>query len=197
MPTLTHLWLAHDMVYVKEEHRLLLKIGALSYISGMDIHDYQSTLSPDQEDGIIEIGRCCSIGDDVHVHIYGGHDYGRITTSPLAPLVEYKDFLSPIPRENVRIGNDVWIGNGTRILSDVKIGDGAVIGAMTVVAKDIPPYAIVVGNPPRIIRYRFSESQIDSLLKIQWWNWPLEKIADNVKLFFSRDIDRFIELHGD
>jgi acetyltransferase-like isoleucine patch superfamily enzyme len=73
---------------------------------------------------------------------------------------------------DVTIGNDVWIGQHVTILSGVTIGDGAVIGAHSVVGKSIPPYAIAVGNPARVIRYRFDEKTIEMLLKIQWWNWP-------------------------
>jgi virginiamycin A acetyltransferase len=184
-----------DVVYTKAPSRPLLKIGALSYAVNLYIFDYQSGGHNDREDGIVEVGRGCSLGTNIHIHIYGAHDYLAVSTSPLMPLVNYKDFIPLLPKEDVQIGNDVWIGNDARILSGVKIGDGAVIGAMTVVAKDIPPYAVVVGNPARIIKYRFSESQIKSLLKIRWWDWPHQKINENAKLFFSHDIDKFIETH--
>ena len=74
------------------------------------------------------------------------------------------------------IGNDVWIGAHATIMGGVKIGNGAVIGAGAVVAKDVPPYAIVLGNPARVIKYRFDEATIEWLQKLRWWNWTPEKI---------------------
>ena len=94
-------------------------------------------------------------------------------------------------RKRITIGNDVFIGANVTVLDGVTIGDGAVIGAGTVVSKDIPPYAIAVGNPIQIKRYRFSEKQIDALKRIQWWNWNDEKLKDVESMFF--DIDAFIE----
>jgi virginiamycin A acetyltransferase len=185
-----------DTLYTKSQARPLLKIGALSYIGNAQIHDYQEGYDQ-QDDGIVEIGRFCSLGTGIHIHIYGHHDYLCVTTSPLMPLINFKEMMTPVPREEVRIGNDVWIGNDVRILSGVRIGDGAVIGTMAVVAKDIPPYAIVIGNPARVIKYRFSESQIHALLRIRWWDWPQHKVAENVHLLLKRDIDGFIAVHGE
>jgi len=78
-------------------------------------------------------------------------------------------------------------------MGGVKIGNGAVIGANAVVAKDIPPYAIAVGNPARIIRYRFDKEMIKKFLAIKWWNWSLEKIADNFPIM--NDPEKFLEVH--
>ena len=74
------------------------------------------------------------------------------------------------------IGHDVWIGHGVKILGGVKIGNGAVIGTGAIVAKNIPPYAIAVGNPARVIKYRFDEETIKKLLAVKWWNWDLKKL---------------------
>ncbi|CTQ42696.1 CatB-related O-acetyltransferase [Roseibium aggregatum] len=75
------------------------------------------------------------------------------------------------------IGNDVWVGGGAIILRGVTIGDGAVVGAGAVVTKDVPPYAIIGGNPAKVIRYRFDERTISSLLRLKWWDRPIEQIA--------------------
>ena len=79
------------------------------------------------------------------------------------------------------IGNDVWIGYKATILPGVQIGDGAIIASNATVTKNVEPYAIVGGNPARLIRKRFSETEIEKLLKLSWWDWPIEKITKNLK----------------
>lgn len=142
--------------------------------------------------GDIHIGRYCSIADGFVV-ISGNHPLDNLTTHPFiynnqlfGHLKEYRDIdckkthrktPSEQQQEPLRIGNDVWIGNRVTILGKVKsIGNGAVVGAGSVVTKDVPPYAIIAGNPAKIIRYRFDEDTIGALQKLQWWNLPLEKI---------------------
>jgi acetyltransferase-like isoleucine patch superfamily enzyme len=193
--SLSHQWSLEEKIYFKQPLRPILAIGALSYAANLQIHDFQESMHPDQADGIVEIGRCCSLADGVQIMIYGDHDYRAITTSPLLPLAARPKIAEPIASENVRIGNDVWIGIGATILSGVTIGDGAVIGAKSVVTRDVPPYAIVAGNPAVVRKYRFSESQIAALGKIAWWNWPHPKIAENVELLLGHDIDAFIARH--
>lgn len=90
---------------------------------------------------------------------------------------------------DIVIGNDVWIGYEAVILSGVTIGDGAVIGARAVVTKDVPPYTIVGGVPAKSIRKRFSEDRIASLLKIKWWNWSKEQIAENIDAIQSGNVE--------
>jgi acetyltransferase-like isoleucine patch superfamily enzyme len=89
------------------------------------------------------------------------------------------------------IGNDVWIGEGTTIIGGVKVGDGAVVAARSVVTKDVPPYAIVGGVPAKIIKYRFSEELVEKLLEVKWWNLDENTIKKNIELFtkfnFSKD----------
>ncbi|WP_148410752.1 CatB-related O-acetyltransferase [Murimonas intestini] len=90
---------------------------------------------------------------------------------------------------DIIIGNDVWIGYEAVILSGVKIGDGAIIGTRAVVTKDVPPYTIVGGVPARPIRKRFSDDIISELLRIQWWNWPADRIRRNIADIQSGNID--------
>ncbi len=99
----------------------------------------------------------------------------------------------PASKGDVIIGNDVWIGYGTTILSGVYIGDGAAIGACSLVTKDVPPYAIVAGNPARLIRFRFNNEIIKKLLEIKWWDWPDQKVKENIHLVCSQDIEEFIK----
>lgn len=90
---------------------------------------------------------------------------------------------------DIVVGNDVWIGYEAAILSGVTIGDGAIIGARTVVTKDVPPYTIVGGVPAKPIRKRFDEETIGQLLEMQWWDWPKEKIAQNISAIQAGNID--------
>lgn len=145
------------------------------------------------EDTKVEIGKFCSISNDVKIILGGNHRYDWITTYPFPALPHYYPEASsikgtPSTKGSVIIGNDVWIGYGATILSGVKIGDGAVIGARAVVVKNVSPYSIVVGNPGREIKKRFDDETINRLLQIKWWNWPLDKIQNNIDLLCSNSI---------
>ena len=142
------------------------------------------------------IGRCCSIGPNFCCGL-GIHPTDGISTAPMFYSQEKQNGMS-FCRENkipetqlTTIGNDVFIGANVTVLDGVTIGDGAVIGAGAVVSKDIPPYAIAVGCPIRIIRYRLSDTQIAAMQRIQWWNWSEEQLKEVEKMF--DDIDGFIE----
>lgn len=139
----------------------------------------------------LTIGKFCSIADDVVIVLSGEHRYDRVSTFPLRSRFIYKKERDTYSKGPVVIGNDVWIGSRAIILSGVRIGDGAVIGAGAVVTKNVPPYAIVGGVPAKILKYRFSNEQIRKLLKIAWWNWDIEKILKNIHHFYG-DVDEFI-----
>lgn len=143
----------------------------------------------DWEDGTnLVIGKYCSIAAGVVIMLGGEHYYERVSTYPFNKKF-LKNFDEAIKdrktKGGVTIGNDVWIGRNALILSGVKIGDGAVIGAAAVVTKDVPPYAIVAGNPAKIIRYRFDEATINAIIKLDWWNWPDEKVRININKLTS------------
>jgi acetyltransferase-like isoleucine patch superfamily enzyme len=147
----------------------------------------------------ISVGKYCSIANEVKFFLGGNHRTDWITTYPFNVL--HQDFPNakyitghPSSKGDIIIGNDVWIGYGAVILSGVTIGDGAVIGAYTVVAKNIPPYSIVSGNPMQVIKKRFDDNKIQKLLEIKWWEWNEEKINCYVKYLCSDNIDEIYEL---
>lgn len=139
------------------------------------------------------IGKFCSIAVGVKLFLGLNHRTDWISTYPFGG--RYKGiFKYNGPRGylqskgDVNIGNDVYIGIDSRIMSGVKIGDGAVIGAHTVVAKDVPPYSIVVGNPGRVVKKRFNEEDISFLLKLKWWDLPIDEINAIIPYLTSSDI---------
>jgi acetyltransferase-like isoleucine patch superfamily enzyme len=146
----------------------------------------------------LRIGKYCSIGTNVTIFLGSEHRTDWVSTYPFPFLwKEASSILGhPSTRGDVVIGNDVWIGFGSTILSGVTIGDGAAIGACSLVIRDVPPYAIVAGNPVQVIRHRFGVETIQTLLKIKWWNWPDEKVKENVHLICSDSIDSFIKTFG-
>jgi acetyltransferase-like isoleucine patch superfamily enzyme len=130
----------------------------------------------------VKIGSFCSIAENVTILLGKGHRTDWVTTYPFnLVLKDFKEMKgNPITRGDVIIGNDVWIGRNAFIRDGVTIGDGAVIGAYSVVTKNVEPYAIVAGNPARVIRKRFDQETIDNLLKIRWWDWDIERIKENM-----------------
>lgn len=140
------------------------------------------------------IGNYSSIGKNCIISINRNHDYKCVTSVNKEWLNHI--FLNSLDysikqKGQVIIGNDVWIGDDVKIIANTIIGDGAVIGANSVVTKNIPPYAIAVGNPIKIIKYRFRQDQIEKLLKIRWWDWEESYIKKNSH-YFNGDIDCFI-----
>lgn len=139
-----------------------------------------------------DIGKFCSIAGETKIGI-GTHTLDKISTSPI--FTEAKNGtkhswvkMSAVnPFKRVTVGNDVWIGVRTMVMGGITIGDGAVIGAGSIVTKDIPPYAIAVGVPAKVIRYRFPQEQIDALLANPWWNLPEEQLRKRIELFQSSD----------
>ncbi len=141
---------------------------------------------------VVRIGKYCSIAADVTFLQNEIHPYNRISTFPFRARMmldgAYTDGY-PDTKGDTIVGNDVWIGYGATIMSGVKIGDGAIIGAGTIIKTDVPPYAIVVGNPSQIVRYRFDNTTITKLLELQWWEWSDEKIRANIHLLNSPVVD--------
>lgn len=143
------------------------------------------------------IGSYCSINDEAR--IMGGqrtHRLDRVTTFPLSMMFNDPSIVKSdrVYKRLTTIGSDVWIGCRAVILPGIQVGDGAVVGAGAVVTRDVPPYAIVGGNPATVIRYRYSPEIINTLLKLKWWEWSHEKILARRHLF-EAGIEEFL-LHA-
>lgn len=155
-----------------------ITIGSNTTINGPNTEFYSL-------DFPIKIGNFCSIARGTNIQEHN-HDSKCITTY----FIKYRVFndnygVDAISKGAIEIGNDVWIGTGSTILTGVKIGDGAVIAANAVVTNDVPAYAIVGGTPAQILKYRFSTDIINKLLEIKWWDWDIDKIKKNKNLFYG------------
>lgn len=141
------------------------------------------------------IGKFCSIGFRTQfISPYSNHQMHSFTTYPFWHIFSQEDTMTPWLHDaeskgNTIVGNDVWFGRECMVLPGIKIGDGAVIAARAVVTQDVPPYAVVGGNPAKIIKYRFTDEIIAELLKIQWWNWDIDKITQNHRILMGNDIE--------
>jgi virginiamycin A acetyltransferase len=131
--------------------------------------------------GELNIGKFCAIGENVRV-ITSNHDMNRLALSyRLQIKIVGRSFDGP--KKGVIIGHDVWIGDQVIILPGVSIGNGAIIGAGSVLTKSVEPYSVVVGNPARMIRKRFSEATAEIVEDLAWWDWPEEKMLKLKHLF--------------
>ena len=163
------------------------KIGEFTFGKPMIYFDPSD---PSQE---VTIGKFCSIARNVTIYAGAEHHYDGVSQYSFNKFNIFYEKKLIRSKGKVSIGNDVWIGDSAFILSGVTIGDGAVIGANSVVAKDIEPYSIVVGNPAKHIKFRFTQEQIQKLLAIQWWNWDISKVEESFPLLLNNDINTFIE----
>lgn len=141
----------------------------------------------------VRIGSFCSVGPDVLFICAAEHRVDTATTYPLQ-LVDGKirNGDGTFGKGPITVGHDVWIGARCIILSGVTIGNGAVIGAGSIVTRDVPPYAIAVGNPARTIRYRFAPDVIERLQSLKWWDWSDDLIRERIELLTAAGIERFL-----
>ena len=171
----------------RESARWGWSIGAHSY-------GHPRVLEP--ESARLRIGRFCSIGPNVTIAL-GNHRTDLVTTYPFKALAAFwpeaaagaDDHAS---RGDVVLGDEVWLGANCTVLSGVTIGSGAVVGAGAVVRRDVPPYAIVTGNPATVLRHRFDDATVARLLRVCWWAWPDARIAAHLPLILSSDIEAFL-----
>lgn len=140
------------------------------------------------------IGRFCAIAAEAKFIMTGDHKLDAISTYPF-PIFQHGweiayDIKDLPVKGDIIVGNDVWLGYDCLIKNGVTVGDGAIIATRAVVVKDVPPYAIVAGNPATVVKLRFDEVTIARLLHIAWWNWDIEKINKNLSLICNLDVDR-------
>jgi acetyltransferase-like isoleucine patch superfamily enzyme len=148
----------------------------------------------------IYIGKYCSIADRVEAFVGGYHRPEWVTTYPFPAFPMGRDEAvadreHTVAKGDIVVGHDVWLGSRATLMSGVRVGDGAVVGACAVVTKDVPPYAIVAGNPARIVKYRFDDETIRELLAITWWHWSDERVRAALPQLLSGDVAGFIALH--
>lgn len=141
----------------------------------------------------LTIGRYCSIADRVEILLGGDHRLDWASTYPFAAMRgHFADAKAPedyhASRGDVVIGHDVWLGSGCMILSGVTLGHGAVVAARAVVTRDVPPYAIVAGNPARVVRHRFPPEVAEALVASAWWDRPKNEVSRLVPLLQSTDL---------
>ena len=166
----------------------MMTVGIGSYINGADVYCWNSQMS-------LSIGNYCAIADKITIILGGEHDKDWISSYQFVDLWNipgFEMYKRSKSKGNVSIGSDVWIGNNVIILSGVTIGHGAVVGAGSLVTKNVEPYAVVGGNPARHLKYRFENDIRDNLLKIEWWNWPQDKIREKM-IPFLMDPRRFVK----
>jgi len=143
----------------------------------------------------IVVGAFCAIGPEARIHGGGAHVVTRAAAFPLNAILfdrGKRNAPDDIDKGPTVIGNDVWIGEGAMVLAGLTVGDGAVVGARAVVTKSVPPYAIVAGNPARILRYRFDEDIRERLLALRWWDWDDDEIRKQ-KRWFMGDVESFLD----
>ena len=162
--------------------------------NGEDFEKHVTHFYPFIGDKLI-IGKFCSLAKGIRFIMNGAnHRLDGLTTYPFNIMGNGWEKVTPriedLPlKGDTIIGNDVWIGENVTILPGVHIGDGAIIGANSVVAKDIEPYAVAVGNPCHVVKKRFTEEKIQTLLNLKWWDFDEEKIFNNLEALVKGNID--------
>lgn len=163
--------------------------GSLAYDSNLGRYSYLGAHST-----VVgaDIGRFCSIAHGTTVGATGHHT-DRPTTHTFPYIPADGGFVGhhQLPISRVQLGHDVWVGCDAVVLSGVKVGDGAVIAANSVVTKDVPPFAISAGSPATVRRYRIAEELIDRLTAVAWWNWPKDLLVRHIELF-RLPLDEFV-----
>ena len=170
-----------------------IEVGEYTYFDGQNFQKHVTHHYDFIGDKLI-IGKFCQIGRGVEFIMNGAnHQINSVSTYPFYIFNGWKQ--DPTNKEDLPykgdtiIGNDVWIGQNVTFLPGVRVGDGCIIGANSVVASNIPPYSVAVGNPARIVRKRFDDEMIELLEKLEWWNKTPNQIQKIMPLLSNSDID--------
>lgn len=174
----------------------LIEVGAYSYYDDPDEPEAFETRNVLHHYGPerLVIGKFCALAAGVRFLMNGAnHRMDGISTYPFptmgGPWAEHFGLLSGLPgRGDTVVGNDVWLGDGATVLPGVRIGHGAIVGARSLVTRDVPDYAVVGGNPARVLRLRFTEDEIARLLALAWWDWPVEHLTAHVPTLMAGDV---------
>lgn len=215
MATIPNPMTLHPLV----EHPRVIFLKPLIQASNIIVGDYTYYDDPDDPTAFernnvlysygperLLIGKYCALAAEVRF-IMGGanHPTAGVSTFPFAIFggdwaERTADLIYDLPsRGDTVVGNDVWIGFRAMIMPGVRIGDGAIVAAGAVVAKDVPPYGIVAGNPARLVRTRFDEADVERLLRAAWWDWPVEFVTEHARTIMAgtpRAIEQIAREHG-
>ena len=167
-------------------------VGDFTYIADSEFESHVTNYYPWSRDKLI-IGKFCQIAAGVEFMMNdANHQMNAVTTFPFYTL-EGWEMNAPDPSEmpfkgDTVIGNDVWIGQKAVILPGVQIGDGAIIGANSVVGSNVAPYTIVIGNPAKVLRKRFDEELTDLLLRFKWWDKSIDEIDCLIPILTCSDL---------
>lgn len=175
-----------------------IEIGDYTYyddrIKGPECFEEQNVLyNYDFNKNKLVIGKFCAIAAKTKFIMTGDHKLDAFSTYPF-PIFgngwenAFNVFNLPV-KGDIIVGNDVWFGYDSLVMNGVSIGNGAIIGARSVVVKNVPAYSIVAGNPARVVKMRFEDAIIDRLERIAWWEWDAEKITRHVKSICQLDLD--------
>ena len=184
-------------------HHPRISVGDYSYASAhCPPDDWAFRLAPylfDFSPEKLVIGKFCQIADGVtFITASANHRYDGFSTFPFMIFTGDgpEGPSMPDPGPDTIVGNDVWIGQGARIMPGARIGNGVIIGAGAVVSGDVPDYAIVAGNPARVVRMRFDAETVAALNAIAWWDWEIATIVAHEAAIVGADLEALQAVQG-